>query len=194
MKYEKEVTVLVEYSKDELYSILEKNGFKICEEYDVKDIYMVDTNYKDISKPLKMLEHSILIRNVIATEEKKLVTYKFKEYNEKEEIIRQGKVSMEIKNTEDAIKIFQCLKYEHLVNVNDHVVIFNNGIDEFAVEFVNDKHIYIEVEDKCNYCDTVYNSVDEMKDLFKKYNITKIKNDNYFAKKAKDAIIEKYEI
>lgn len=191
MEFENEVTVEVDYSKEELYSILKKNGFKICEEFDINDIYMVDTKYNNLINPLELLEHSIIIRDIIASNSKKLVTYKYKEYNDKEEIIKQGKVNMEIKSIQEAINVFKCLKYEKLVTVNDHIVVFSNGLDEFALEFVNDKHIYIEVEEKCNYSKTRYNSIDEMKELFKKYNIVKIKNNNYFAKKAKDAIVEK---
>lgn len=62
-------------------------------------------------------------------------------------------------------------------------------LDEFVIECVNSKHIYIEIEDKCNYIDKCYKSDEEMKDAINKYNLP-LKQNNYYAKKALDELNE----
>ena len=47
MKYENEITVEVNISLDDLIKILEENGFKLKEEYDLNDIYLINKNNKD---------------------------------------------------------------------------------------------------------------------------------------------------
>lgn len=63
------------------------------------------------------------------------------------------------------------------------MLVYSNGNDEFVVQIVNNKHLYIEIEEKCNYTDKIYKTIDEMIDVIKKYDIP-IKGDNYFVKKA----------
>ena len=63
MKFEKEITVEVDCSIDKLMKILEKNGFKIIEEYDLKDIYMIDKNYKFDGNYLDALKRCIKCLN-----------------------------------------------------------------------------------------------------------------------------------
>ena len=63
------------------------------------------------------------------------------------------------------------------------MLVYSNDVDEFAVQVVNNKHIYIEIEEKGNYIEKTYKSIDEMIEVIKKYEIP-IKNENYFVKKA----------
>lgn len=192
MKFEKEITVEVDCSIDELMKILEKNGFKIIEEYDLKDIYMIDKNYKFDGNYLDVLKRCILIRNIIEEDRnRKVLTYKYKEYNELEEIVKQGRVDCEIKSLDEAYSFLNTIGYKELISIDDHMIVCCNEKTELSIQLVNDKHIYIEMEEDSHHVGRVYTSVEEMIDDFNKYNIP-IKGDNYFVKKALIELKEVY--
>lgn len=184
MKFEKEITVEVDATLNEIKLILKNKGFKIKVEYDVNDIYMINKNDKKGNNYLDLLKRCILIRNVIEKNKNtKKLTYKYKEYNDNKDIIKQGKIDCCIDSIENAQQLFEALNFEKLINISDHILVYSNGVDEFAVQSVNNKHIYIEIEEKCNYTEKFYQTIDEMIDVIKKYNIP-IKYEDYFVKKA----------
>ncbi len=184
MKFEKEITVEVDVTLNELKLFLENKGFKIKEEYDLNDIYMINKNDKVCNNYLELLKKCVLIRNIIEEKtNKKKLTYKYKEYDSNQDIIRQGKIDCCIDSIEKAKELFEALNFEELISIRDHMLVYSNGIDEFVVQSVNNKHIYIEIEEKCNYIEKFYQTIDEMKEVIKKYNIP-IKDENYFVKKA----------
>lgn len=104
MKYENEITVEVNCNLEQLEKILTDSNFDIKEKYKIKDIYMLDKNYKTNNDYLETLKHSVLIRHIIEKEkETKTIAYKYKEYNEDKEIIKQGKINCNIESI-DTIK------------------------------------------------------------------------------------------
>ena len=190
MKYEDEITVEVSCSFEKLKSILEENNFIIMEEYDVNDIYMLEKSYSSIEDNLELLKHCVLVRDIVEKDKSKSkITYKYKEYNDNLEIIKQGKIDCVVESKEAAKRLLEALNYEELLKINDHVIVLSNGTDEINVELVNNKHIYIEIEQKCNYIDKKYSDVKDMKEVFDKYNIP-LKDNNYFVKKAEVELIE----
>lgn len=184
MKYENEITVEVDSTQEELEKILKENKFEMKQEYDIIDWYMIQKDVEIKNNYLDVLKKCLLIRNII-TEEKniKKITYKYKEYNQNEEIIKQGKVDCSINSIEEAKKLLEAIGYHKLIEIKNHSVVYANETTEFVVQYVNNKHIYIEIEDKCNYIDRYYKSIEEMKEDIDKYKIP-IKNNNYFVKKA----------
>lgn len=191
MKFENEITVEVDTDLDSLFSILESNGLTKVEEYDLKDIYLINKNDKN-NDYLTMLSKCVLIRQIIEEDkERKLLTYKYKEYNEQKEITKQGKIDVAIDDPDKTKSLFEILGFEELIHLDDHLLVFVSDEDEFVVQCVNDKHIYIEIEEKCNRINKTYNSIDEMKNVLKKYNIP-IKGNNYFVKKAEIELQEVY--
>lgn len=191
MDFEKEITVEVDCTLDELICIIENKGFKLKETYDLKDIYLINKN-EGRSDYLKMLSNCVLIRDIIEeNKETKMLTYKYKKYNDKKEIIKQGKVNVKIDDIENSKILFENLGFEELIRINDHMLVYATDKDEFAIQNVNNKHIYIEIEDKCNYANKFYNSVDEMKSVIINNNIP-IKNNNFFVKKAEIELQEIY--
>lgn len=194
MNYENEITVEVDTTLEDLIRILEERGFELKEEYDLNDIYLINRNDKDNNKDyLSMLNKCVLIRHVIQKDkEKKLLTYKYKEYNEKKEIIKQSKVTVKVDDIENCKLLFEELNFEELIRINDHMLIYATDNDEFAVQNVNNKHIYIEIEDKCNYANRFYNSIEEMKKVIIDNSIP-IKNNNYFIKKAEIELQESFD-
>jgi hypothetical protein len=77
MKYELEVSVRYLGSKEEILEELRNKGFKIQEEFELNDIYMVNKDL-DISKisNLELLSKSVIVREIVGKE--KLLLYKYK--------------------------------------------------------------------------------------------------------------------
>ena len=87
--------------------------------------------------------------------------------------------------------LFEKLNFEELIKIHDHMLVYATDNDEIVIQSVNDKHLYIEIEDKGYYSGRAYNSIDEMKEVFTKYSIP-IKGNNYFVKKAEIELYETY--
>ena len=72
------------------------------EEYALEDIYMIRKDYKLSGNYLDALKNCILIRNIIEEDKnRKVLTYKYKEYNDKEEIVKQGKVDCKVESVDE---------------------------------------------------------------------------------------------
>lgn len=191
MNYESEITVEVCVDLSSLIKILEENGFELKEVYDLNDIYLINKNDKE-DDYLSMLNKCVLIRNIIEEDkETKLLTYKYKEYNENKEITRQGKVKVKIDDISNSKLLFEKLGFQELIRINDHILVYATDKDELVIQNINNKHIYIEIEDKCNYADRFYNSIDEMKKVITDNNIP-IKHNDFFVKKAEIELQETY--
>ena len=190
MNYENEITVEVDTSLEELITILENNGFKLKEESDLNDIYLINKNDKT-GDYLSMLNKCVLIRNAIYdNKEKKTLLYKYKEYNDNKEITKQGKVEVKIDDIDSSKLLFEKLGFEELIRINDHMLVYASEKDELVVQYVNNKHVYIEIEDECYHINRTYNSIEEMKKVITDNSIP-IKDNNYFAKKAEVELQEK---
>ena len=162
MKYEKEITVEIDTSFEELEKILINNSFKEKERYTVNDIYLINRNDKNEKDYLKLLSKCVLIRHIIEKDkDTKKITYKYKEYNDKKEIIKQGKIDCNIDDINTGIELFKKLNFEELININDNMIVYSNNEDELVVQHVNNKHIYIEIEDKCHYINKEYKTIEE---------------------------------
>lgn len=191
MNYENEITVEVDTGLEELISILESRGFKLKETYDLNDIYLINKNDKK-GDDLLMLNKCVLIRHIIEEDkETKMLTYKYKEYNENKGITKQGKVKVIIDDIDDSKLLFEGLGFEELIRINDHMLVYATDKDELVIQNVNNKHIYIEIEDKCHYANRFYNSIEEMKNVIND-NLIPIKNNDFFVKKAEIELQETY--
>lgn len=105
---------------------------------------MINKNDKVCNNYLEPLKKCVLIRNIIEEKtNKKKLTYKYKEYDSNQDIIRQGKIDCCIDSIEKAKELFEALNFEELISIRDHMLVYSNGIDEFVVQSVNNKHIYI---------------------------------------------------
>ena len=183
MNNENEITVEVDTSLDELIKILKSKGFKKREEFDYNDIYLINKNDRE-DDYLSMLNKCIIIRNIIEKKkDTKFLVYKHKEYNDNKEIIKQEQVKVKIDNIDNSKLLFEQLGFEELIRINDHMYVFATDKDEFVVQNVNNKHIYIEIEDECRYANRFYNSIDEMKSVIIDNSIP-FKNNDFFVKKA----------
>lgn len=182
MVKELEITVKVDCSYEQLHKKLLENNFKIKEKYQVNDIYMVD-NTLDIStlKPLEVLKRCILVRDIVGIQKELL--YKYKKYDEQENIIEQGKVKCPILDINKAVEFMQSINYKTLFKIFDNSIVYCNDDIELAVQLVNDQYIFIEMENKAEHINREFHSINEMINAINKYDLP-FKRDNYFVKKA----------
>ena len=192
MKMETEITVLVKVDYNTLKKELEKNGFQLIEEYELKDDYMIssDINLTNLSK-LEILQKCIFVRDIVSI--KKELLYKYKKFAPNGDIIEQGKVECPVTDINKAIKFMKSINYKKLFKIYDKCVVFANEESELIVQLVNDKYIFIEMESECEHINRKYNSIEELKEDLNKYNLP-IDNSNYFVKKAELILAETLKI
>lgn len=182
MKMETEITVLVNSDYETLKRQLEKENFKIVDEYQVNDIYMIDKNI-DLNKlnNLEILKKCVLVRDIVDI--KKVLLYKYKKYADNGDILEQGKVECPIIDVDKAVNFMESIDYKVLFKIYDKCIVFTNGETELVVQLVNDEYIFIEMEAECSNIDKVYKDIDELKEDINRYNLP-IDKSNYFVKKA----------
>lgn len=176
VKYEKEITVLVTVPLVELEKQLLNNNFKLIEEYEMSDIYMVNNNI-DIFKThyLQILKNCVLVRHI---ENKKLqLVYKKKKYDEKENILEDQKFICPITDKNKAISFMESIGYTRLLTVNNETKVFKLNDLEICVQYINNQFITIEVEGNEN------ETIDDLIKNIEKYNLSYDRS-NYFVKKA----------
>ena len=182
MKYENEITVQVTCSYEELHNLLIKQGFKIIKKYTIIDEYLISKDYDLRNKNyLDILKECVIVRyieNIV-----KELLYKYKEYSNNGDIIKQAKVSCKVNDIKEASNFMKTIGYKELIHIQNNSVVYTNNKIEFAVQLVNDKYVFIELEDKSEYLNKTYSSIEEMKEEINLYNLPIVK-DKYFAKKA----------
>ncbi len=182
MKNEFEITVLVKSDYETLKKELEKYNFKIAEEFELNDIYMIDKDI-DLSKltNLEILWKCILVRDFVNI--KKSLLYKYKKYAENWDIIEEWKLECPITDISKAVEFMETINYKKLFEIHDKCIAFDNEENELVVQIVNNKYIFIEMESECKHIDRKYNSIEELKESINRYNLP-INESTYFAQKA----------
>lgn len=192
MKLEKEITVKYNDSYEKLHKSLIAEGFNIIDEYQLNDIYMLPNNiniFEQEVEILELLKKCILIRDIVGI--KKELVYKYKKYDIDGNILEQGKEECEIFDTEDAVNFMKAINYKVLFKIFDKCIIYANKEIEIAVQLVNDKYVFIEVEDDCKNIGKIFSSVEDIIGELEKYDIDYDKS-NYFIKKAEMVFKDNY--
>ena len=184
MNFEKEITVSINTTKEDLINFLITNDYKKNDSYTVDDIFYVKNDIDLNINPLEILKNCILVRSI--DNAKHYLMYKYKEYDENENIINQGKSKVQVINREDAKIFLNTVGYKELIRVVDNIEVYEKDGLELCIEDVNDKYLFIEIEEN-----EKYNTIEKM---IKALEDTKIDYDksNYFVKKAKIIFEEKY--
>ncbi|MBR2577675.1 MAG: hypothetical protein IKE38_01970 [Erysipelotrichaceae bacterium] len=192
MEYENEITVEIAVSLKELTKLLEDSGFELLEEYDLNDIYMADTKAYGLDSYRCLLNRCLFLRDIILKDKEiKKLTYITKEYDDKGGIIRQGKISCVIDDIAAMKQILEASGYEEFITINDHMLVYGNGSYEMAVQLVNGRHIYIEIEDKGYGSKKEPKTIEELKETVRKYRLP-VKSEDCFVKKAEIEAFERY--
>ena len=73
-----------------------------------------------------------VIRNIIEEDKNtKKITYRYKEYNEQKEIIKQGKVDCNIASIEEAKQLLETIDYQEFIKLYDHLIVYTNDAAEY---------------------------------------------------------------
>jgi len=192
IKFENEITVEVDMTLKNLIDLLNKSGCILNQEYDVNDIYMVKNDIDLNENILEILNNSLLIRNIITdTKNMKTITYKYKECSDDGKIIKNGNVNCCVNSIIEAKNLLEVIGYKELLVIKDHLMVYSNDFTEFCIQIVNNKHIYIEMEEDNEFTGKHYDNINDMINDFNKLNIP-IKGNDYFVKKAMIEFNEQY--
>lgn len=180
-----EITVKVKCELNELYKILEEKGFKITDRFSLNDIYMVPKMLKteEISTR-EILTHAVIIRNIIDKVENKIknkITYKTKEFDNKGNILNQTSTSCEIKDIEEAKKLFTVMGYKEIMNIKEDDLVYSRDGFELAIKDIKNGEKLIEIETVEN--NEKLDTIEKIKEKVVNLEIP-IYTDNYFVKKA----------
>ena len=184
VEFEKEITVTSNISKKDLINFFEVNNYKKVDDYVVDDIYYVLNGVDLNANPLDVLKRCVLVRSI--DNKKHYLVYKYKEYDDSENIIKQGKSKVQVISKEDAKSFLKIIEYKELIRIVDHIEVYEKNGLQICVEEVNDKYLFIEIEES-----EKYNTIEKMIDALENTGINYDKS-NYFVKKAKIIFEEKY--
>lgn len=182
MKKEKEITVRVNSDYQTLHNELLEKGFKIVEEYQVNDIYLLPNNI-DINSlnTLDILKNCVLLRDIVGIV--KRLVYKYKKYDNDKNIIEQAKIQCGIDNIDDALAFMKSINFKELLSINDRCIVYTNSEIALVVEIVNDEYLFIEMEEENEHIARKYNDIEKMKQDFKSVGLN-CDYSNYFVRKA----------
>ena len=176
-----EITVKVTCSKDELIQLLENNGLKFDRAFSLDDYYFIPKNINvEEYSTRALIAMCPIVRNIVDNGVPKYrISFKFKEFNDKDEIISQKDVYCEVKEYKDANKLFEAMGYDLLINIKENDVVYKNDEIEFAIKSVVNGDLMIEIETGRS---SKYDTIDKLKQAIKELNIP-IEDNNYFVKK-----------
>lgn len=139
-----ELTVRVYEREVDIDRKLKKIGYKLEEEYTVKDIYMTDANNLNELSNFEILERSILLRNI--NSDIRQIVYKKKNINEKDEVLSEEKYKIPVKDLKNAQKFFECIGYRKIFEMNNYVKLYKKDDIELHIEMIYDLGIFLEIE------------------------------------------------
>lgn len=157
-------------SLDTLRENLLNQGFYVQEEFQLNDIYMVDTKTEiSLENSDQIFSNYLLIREKVG--QKSSLVFKKKETNEKGEIQRTT-TNCPIVSCYDAYNLMKELGYKKLLNLNVHNILFSNDVHEIYLQDVEELGVYIKMMQKNikinhNNGDTI----EEMINNLKKYDL-----------------------
>lgn len=189
MNKELEICVKVLTDFNSIMKIMEEKGFKVQEDFQLNDIYMLENN-KEISleNADDLLSNYILVRETIG--KRIMLVKKSKKLNDKNEIIEQQSIKCQISDKKAGYEFMTNLGYKKFLELNDHNVLLTNGKNEIYIQDVENLGVYIEMEQNNLLLDN--NNGDTLEDMInnlKEYNLP-IDESNLFSKKAYDMLLK----
>ena len=185
-KESNEVTIKVISTKEELIKILTDKQFKRGREFSLDDYYFIPNDIdKDKLSTREILSKAVIIRYII--DENKIIqkiTFKRKNIDEKGNILSQDSVNCDIKDIEDAKRLFKAIGYSEIMNIKENDIIYYKNNFELALKFVKSGDLLIEIETEEN---TEWDTIDKIKKIIDELDLP-IEKNNYFIKKAENEL------
>ena len=150
-----EITVLINNSKEEVEKII--RPLKKDHETLILDTYLVKREL-DITRmdDLEVLDNTVLIRNING---KIYLNKKIKVYDKSGNTIKRSTYYMDVNSYNEAFEFMSAIGYVKLFDIEDNLVEYKNNNIEFAIQYVKDIGIMIEVEANENQL----NNIEEFK-------------------------------
>ena len=158
-------------SFEELKNILFDIGFKVQEDFQMNDIYMINKDV-DISLDNKdvIFKDNILVRETVG--KKILLVNKIKELDDNGIVIGERSIKCPITASESGYKFLCSIGYKKAFELKDHNLLVTNGVNEIYIQDVEGLGTYIEMEQKNLLLkETNGDSIDELVNTIKKYNL-----------------------
>ena len=176
LKYENEITVIVNCEYEELSNILRAQGFNITNELRLVDTYLFDGNQDIYNTPnAEILRNYVLVR--VPSNNTPQITYKYKEINEDGSILKQGKANCDVKDEKQAINLLECLGYKKCFVIDNDIKFYEKDDARLVAAYVNDEYLCLE------YSGVGEQTIEEVIGDFKKLGVPYDEN-NYFVNKA----------
>ena len=145
-----EITVKVKCELNELYKILEEKGFKVNDKFALNDTYLVPEKLEMEKLSVReILSHAVIIRNIIREMPKGIknkITFKKKEFDSEGNILNQTATSCEIKDIEEAKKLFKAIGYKEIMNIKERDLVYGKEGFELAIKDIQNGEKLIEIE------------------------------------------------
>ncbi len=163
---ETEITVQVFQTKEELDKILKTQGFSVTREFDLIDYYFSKYSEKELRafEYKDLIANSFLLRRIANDKTTDFLSYKKKQVDENGVVIAEEKLKCKIDNLEDAIKIFDNAGIGCWCNLVQHLIVYQRGKNEFAVQIIDGLGIFIEYEEDetMHQLENEYQKIEEM--------------------------------
>lgn len=185
-----EITVSINCSLQEIYNLLESEGFSIVDKYNMEDIYYIQKDIDINKQPIKeILKNYVLIRivtqftpdNFVNSYNVNKLIFKSKEIALDGSIIRQDKKDCIIKYIHEGIEFVKAIGYKELMTIKEKAVVYGKDDLQLVIKDVENSENLIEIETKEN--NKKLDTIDKLKNIIRELQIP-IKTNNYFVKKA----------
>lgn len=168
---EKEICLKSNVSFEELKKIMFDIGFKIQEDFQLNDIYMIKKDI-DISLDNKdtIFKDNILVREVVG--KTTLLLNKIKEVDSNGVVVEEQKVKCTIENSESGYNFLCSIGYKKAFELKDHNILLTNGINEIYIQEVEGLGTYVEMEQKNLLLkETNGDTIENLANTLRKYNL-----------------------
>lgn len=185
-----EITVRLEGSLQEIYSILEQKGFSIVDKFYLNDNYYIEKDIDIRNLPVReILSEYVLIRKITQFEPINFLnsynilnmTYKKKDIALDGTIIRQEKCNCQIYNQEQGKEFLEKLGYKEIMNIKEKDIVYEKDGLKLAIKDIENGESLIEVETVKD--NQKLDTIEKLKAVINELQIP-IDTNDYFVKKA----------
>lgn len=168
---EKEICLKSNVPFEELKSIMFNIGFKVQEDFQMNDIYMINKNI-DISLDNKdvIFKDNVLVRETVG--KRILLVNKIKELDDNGVVIGERSVKCPINDSISGYNFLCSIGYKKAFELKDHNLLLTNGVNEIYIQDVEGLGTYVEMEQKNLLLEnTNGDTIDELVNSIKKYDL-----------------------
>ncbi|MDD6941514.1 MAG: hypothetical protein SOV80_03830 [Bacilli bacterium] len=168
---EKEICLKSNVSFEEIKNIMFDIGFKVQEDFQMNDIYMINKDV-DISLDNKdiIFKDNILVRETVG--KRTLLVNKIKKLDDNGVVIGERKVKCPIADSLSGYNFLCSIGYKKVFELKDHNLLVTNGVNEIYIQDVEGLGTYIEMEQKNLLLkNTNGDTIEELVNTIKKYNL-----------------------